>query len=488
VNIHQNDGKDRTKEREKKMKRRNRERADKQWEAERKKLRDAIRKGDAEGVKKYIQYSDILCGFQRNAYIKAAERGYLQIFQIDQNWETACVPIAIELARDDKYESLNRLIEVASQHGHTELVDLFLSAPQWSEIVRGYPNALQSACRAGRLTIVEKFLDVRYKHMCAPVMDEAMYFAATRGHLPVVERLRQESVYSLKQLVEAAARCGHMTLLETLLQDPRTVVADLEDALGCAADLGRLTAVERLLLDPRVDPSRACSIRNGFHHQFMMTPIDAAVRMGRLAVAGRLLEDPRGLPPSRNALCYAMNSAYTSNVVCVEELLLKDERVYQVVRLDGDFMGMIFEKGGFKTIKKIIDDIWPLTSKEASDVRVKCADAIVLTSDLNRRDALLAYVTQCYDYRVILKAVRCKHPSDLALQRHVKMTFIKIMPLLLGWGEFSKLSRDVLVLIREFIGGPKLKNVAAFLNSSDGVPFRPRPLKNSLFYDDWFQI
>jgi ankyrin repeat protein len=120
--------------------------------------------------------------------------------------------------------------------------------------------------------------------------------------------------YTFDQLRDAA-KSGHLSIVERLLQDEKVdPSADNNDAITWASVLGHLAVVERLLQDPRVDPSAQ---NNG--------AIQLASINGHLAVVNLLLEDPRVDPSAKNncAIRYAANSSH----LAVVERLLQDPRV-----------------------------------------------------------------------------------------------------------------------------------------------------------------
>jgi ankyrin repeat protein len=177
----------------------------------------------------------------------------------------------------------------AVKNGHVDIVDYLLRHAMFDPSARDNNNnnyATGLAAECGHLAVVERLLQDKRVDPSAS-NNYAVRRAAERGHLAVVERLLQDKRVdpsaSNNFAVKVAAQNGHLAVVERLLQDKRVdPSADNNYAVRLAAKYGHLPVVERLLQDARVDPSAR-------HND----AVRWAAERGHFALVDRLLEDDR---------------------------------------------------------------------------------------------------------------------------------------------------------------------------------------------------
>lgn len=147
--------------------------------------------------------------------------------------------------------------------------------------------------------------------------------ASKLGDVTTVDQLirrRVDPSVKNNEAIQWAASKGHLAVVERLLQDPR-VDPSSDENLGFreAVQRGHVEIVERLLKDPRVDPS---ALNN--------TPIRDASSRGYLAIVDKLLEDPRVNPSAEDNFAIRLAASYGH--LAVVDRLLQDERVDPTAR------------------------------------------------------------------------------------------------------------------------------------------------------------
>lgn len=113
-----------------------------------------------------------------------------------------------------------------------------------------------------------------------------------------------------------ALNCGHLEVVNKLLDDTRVDLEDRNHAVVVASETGYLEILNRLLQDERVDPSGERSNN---------LAIRRAATNGHLEVVNRLLEDDRVDPSAGNN--QAIKQAAINGHLEVVNRLLQDKRV-----------------------------------------------------------------------------------------------------------------------------------------------------------------
>lgn len=200
-------------------------------------------------------------------------------------------------------QQLSGALSLAASMDNETLVHRLLAAPLAEDALGGGDPAmaavdatfaLEFACAAGRLAVVELLLTHPRTRIQEALPDMAgrprgpMQAAAEHGHLAVMQRLLADAGGRFLPVdgVEAAAENGHLDVLELLLADPRfdprVYPTKLDNALLLALARGHLLVAEALLprctLDFPISPHTAVCV---------------AAQTGRPEVIDFLLNDAR---------------------------------------------------------------------------------------------------------------------------------------------------------------------------------------------------
>ncbi|KAL9103663.1 MAG: hypothetical protein Q9163_001322 [Psora crenata] len=198
-------------------------------------------------------------------------------------------------------QNLLILINGAAAQGYVQLLEVCLGSKDMSQTI--LESALQTGAGLGHLPVVERLL----QETADVNTTAALEAAAGGGHLPVVKRLLQEKAdIKTAAALEAAAGGGHLAVVKRLLQEEASFyIITGTIALQTAARGGHLAVVERLLQE-KVDT------------RSIWIAFDAAAGEGHLAVVERLLQEKVDIKSIGSAL-YA--AAKVGHLAVVERLL-----------------------------------------------------------------------------------------------------------------------------------------------------------------------
>ena len=120
-------------------------------------------------------------------------------------------------------------------------------------------DALFHAVQSGDIAALDRLLKEPYIHFDSRTLESALEEAAEFGYIAIVDRLLEDKVDPMAKVgyaLRSAFDNGHTVVVDRLLQVPR--VQDL--ALYMAAEKGHLKLIELLLKDSRIDPTAHHSV------------------------------------------------------------------------------------------------------------------------------------------------------------------------------------------------------------------------------------
>ena len=232
------------------------------------------------------------------------------------------------------------VLVAATQNSQTDVFDRLLEIQRVRQLVNvdNGPILMSIAVFKGNLQIIEKLLEI--VSVQASIAGSGFYQSQLGMHDG-----RNQSHLS------AAAYLGHLQVLERLLQDPTIWISDrINMALNEAASRGQLPIVERLLRNKALETDVVSKI--DFRDN---TALIKAISNGHVAVVERLLQNPR--VKNRIAVLnnLALRSAAEKGYFKIVDLLLKDLRVLSNIKaLNDEALRKAVANGHLKVIMRLL--------------------------------------------------------------------------------------------------------------------------------------